>query len=133
MVSRQRILEALRFAAVGLSGTAAYAAIAYGAIWSGLGAFPAHLLASFLSLIFSYAGQKIFTFRIRGDHRRSGARFAFATAFVVALHTGLVWVLNHFGLTKEFTLLAGILFYPPASYFMHTFWTFRRQASATPQ
>ena len=133
MDSRHHILETLRFAAVGLSGTAAYAAMAYGAIWSGLDAFAAHLLASFLSLIFSYAGHKIFTFRIRGDHRRSGARFTIATAIVVALHTALVWVLNHFGLTKEFTLLAGILFYPPASYFMHRCWTFRRRASATPQ
>lgn len=121
-------METARFACVGLAGTAIYAIFAYGGLWSGWSAFWAHVLGSIVSLVFSYAAQKIFTFRIRGDHKRSAPRFVIATIIIVVLHTALVWILDHLGVAPRITLLAGILFYPPASYLLHKFWTFRPSA-----
>ena len=133
MIKADRILEVLRFAAVGIAGTLMYAIVAFAGVGLGAKAFPAHVIASASSLVFSYAGQKIFTFRIKGGHRRLGPRFVIATLIVVALQTLIVWTLSRIGVSADLTLLAGIVFYPPASYIIHTFWTFRNEASARSQ
>ncbi|MEP0313258.1 GtrA family protein [Hyphomonas sp.] len=124
---RARVLEILRFGLVGLAGTAIYAAVAYCLSWNEVPVLYAHIVASVVSLVVSYIGQKKFTFRVRGGHRRVGARFIIGTAIVVAGQSFVVWLLDLLGLTPNLTLLAGILFYPLASYIIHSFWTFRPQ------
>jgi putative flippase GtrA len=121
----QRTKEIIRFGLVGLTGTLIYAAIAYGLSWNGVPVLYAHIIGTAVSLVASYLGQKLFTFRVRGGHRRAGVRFVVGTAIVVAGQSLVVWLLDQSGFRPDLALLAGIVFYPPASYLIHSFWTFR--------
>ena len=123
---RKSLGELVRFTAVGLAGTALYAIIAFSMNAFHFSPIAAHGVASAISLVFSYLAQKAFTFRVKGNHRRTGPRFLIATALLVFLQTMLVVLLNWAEVPERATLLASTLFYPPASYLMHTFWTFRR-------
>lgn len=120
----------LRFGLVGVLGTLLYAGVAFGLERAGLPVFSAHVLASAISLAASYVGQKIFTFNVRGQHRKMGFRFAVATAGLVAVQSTIVFVLSRSDVPPQLVLLAGTLFYPPASFLIHTFWTFREPPGA---
>lgn len=124
---RAFLSRVVRFAIVGVAGTLLYASLAFGLEFSGVQVFFAHAVASGISLAASYLGQKIFTFGIRGQHRQMGTRFAVATALLVATQSILVLSLDHAGIDPSIVLLASTLFYPPASFLLHTFWTFRAQ------
>lgn len=119
-------MQLARFALVGVGGTLLYAVIALSLKAWGLPVFACHAVASAISLVVSYFGQKIFTFGIAGDHARRGARFFVATAILVVLQSSLVIALGQLDVSSNLTLIASTLFYPPASYLMHTFWTFRK-------
>ncbi len=123
---RERILQSARFLVVGIAGTALYAALAFGLKWTGMPVFWAHAIASAVSLVASYYGQKIFTFQISGDHARRGPRFIIATGILVTVQSGMVFLMDGLGLDPNITLTASTLFYPPSSYLIHTFWTFRK-------
>lgn len=122
---RESMYQLARFILVGLSGTLVYAGVAYGLLWNGADTIIAHAAGTAISLAVSYLGQKIFTYQIAGRHKEAGVRFIAATAIVMTAHAALVFLLNSAGINANLVLLAGILFYPPASYLIHTFWTFR--------
>lgn len=115
----------MRFAAVGVAGTLLYAVLAFGFNAGGLPIMVSHGVASALSLIASYFGQKLITFRISGEHVKRGSRFFVATALLVTVQSTMVFVLDRVGVPQNLTLLISTLYYPPASYLIHTFWTFR--------
>ncbi|MEQ3650110.1 GtrA family protein [Hyphomonas sp.] len=118
-------MRAVRFFFVGLIGTGAYVLIGYSLIWSGMPVLMAHVIATALSLLVSYSAQKTITFRVNGMHRRMGPRFVIATAALVLTQLALVACLKHFHVQSELILAASTLFYPPASFLVHNFWTFK--------
>ncbi|MFH1518463.1 MAG: GtrA family protein [Pseudomonadota bacterium] len=120
----------LRFAIVGIGGTLLYAGLAFGGLALGWPLMIAHTVAYAISLFASYLGQKIFTFGIRGEHRRNGTRFMIATVILASIQALLVWGLDSLGVPEKLTLLASTLYYPPASFLLHTFWTFRKPKPA---
>ena len=119
------IAKAIRFAGVGLIGSAIYAGLAFGSVVAGLDILFAHTIALTISLLASYVGQKIFTFGVRGGHQRTGPRFAIATAGLVSVQYLLVLGFQAVGPSDYVTLWVSTLFYPPASFLIHTFWTFK--------
>lgn len=119
------VAKLVRFGLVGVGGTLLYAGLAFLLEGAGMPLFWAHAMASAISLAASYLGQKILTFNIRGRHREMGARFALATAGLVLVQSIGVFLLAQSGINAQLTLLASTLFYPPASFLTHTFWTFR--------
>lgn len=121
----------MRFAAVGVCATAIYFFLGLALIKAHVPLLWAHVIAYVVSIVFSYVGQKIFTFGVRGGHRRMGPRFLAATAVLAATQFVLVTVLKHGGAADILTLAASTVYYPIASFFVHTFWTFR--APAQPQ
>lgn len=122
----------IRFGFVGALGTLLYAGLAFALEGAGAPLYWAHAVASAISLIASYLGQKVVTFGIRGQHRKMGVRFILATAMLVSIQSALVVFLSRSGLAPQLILLASTFFYPPASFLMHTFWTFRSKQSNTP-
>ncbi len=46
---------------------------------AGVHIIVAHAIAYVVSILASYIGQKIFTFGVRGEHKRLGPRFVAAT------------------------------------------------------
>lgn len=122
---RAFLSRVVRFAIVGVAGTLLYATLAFGLEYGGVPVFWAHIVASAISLAASYLGQKIFTFQIRGQHRQMGTRFLIATALLVATQSALVYVLDRAGVEARLVLMASTLYYPPASFLLHTFWTFQ--------
>lgn len=131
--ARTFLTRVMRFAAVGVMATLMYAALAFGLEASGMAVFHAHGIASGISLIASYLGQKIFTFGVRSQYRKTGLRFAAATAFLVCAQTAIVLLLDQFGSSPGLILLTSTLFYPPASFLLHNFWTFRTPRPAAQQ
>jgi len=127
---RAFLTRVLRFAAVGVMATLLYAALAFGLEASGLAVFHAHIIASGISLIASYLGQKIFTFGVRNQYRKTGVRFAAATALLVCTQSAIVLLLDRYGVSPGLVLLTSTLFYPPASFLIHNFWTFRTARTA---
>lgn len=117
--------KVIRFAFVGVLGTLLYAGIAFGLEYAGFPVFWAHVIASGISLLASYIGQKTFTFGVYGQHREMGLRFTLATAGLVATQSVLVFGLSWAGVESHIVLLISTLFYPPSSFLVHTFWTFR--------
>lgn len=115
----------VRFALAGGAGTALYFVTALLAERATGAVFAAHAIAYVVSVSFSYLAQKIFTFGVRGQHRRMGARFAIATAAISVGQLGVVALLNAAHATPTIVFLGGALFYPLASYLIHSLWTFR--------
>lgn len=128
MKYREFFHKAVRFTMVGLLGTVVYAVLALTFTRVGLPIMHAHTVALIISLSVSYAGQKIITFGIRGDHRRSGPRFFLATALIVFVQYTIVYLLNKTPLSNEIIVLISTVYYPPASFFIHNFWTFKLNA-----
>lgn len=123
--SREFLVRTLRFLFVGLAGTAIYAGFAFGLAGAGVQVLWSHSIAYIISILASYFGQKVFTFQIRGNHSRNGPRFVIATIALAVTQFALVAALNVARVPETWTLLASTLFYPPASFMVHTFWTFR--------
>ena len=127
----RRVAQTVRFAAVGVCATALYFFLGLTLVRTFTPLFWAHWIAYAVSIVFSYIGQKIFTFGVRGEHRRMGPRFMTATAVLAATQFGLVAILKQAGAADILTLGASTLYYPIASFFVHTFWTFRTTTNAT--
>lgn len=115
---------AVRFGAVGLSATVIYFVLGWCLNRAGLVIEWASLMALGITLFYSYWAQKRFTFAVTGRHRRFGPRFAVATAVLVAGSQLVVWALDEAGLPPAQALLGVSVFYPVASFLIHTFWTF---------
>lgn len=124
--------KVVRFGLVGLLGTLLYAGLAFGLEHAGLPVLWAHIIASAISLIASYMGQKIFTFGVRSQHREMGPRFALATAGLVTVQSVLVFGLSRAAVDPQLVLTASTVFYPPSSFLIHTFWTFRPPTDGAP-
>lgn len=120
------LAKVIRFAIVGLLGTIVYALIAFAMTRSGLPIITAHTVALIVSLIVSYTGQKIFTFGIRGENRRLGPRFFLATGAIVIVQYVLVISLSYAQLSSDLIVLISTLYYPPTSFLVHNFWTFKK-------
>jgi putative flippase GtrA len=128
--ARKRIVQTVRFAAVGICATALYFFLGLALVTAHIPLFWAHWIAYAVSIVFSYLGQKIFTFGVRGEHRRMGPRFLAATGVLAATQFALVAILKQTGAADILTLGASTIYYPIASFFVHTFWTFRAPAQA---
>lgn len=115
----------VRFGVVGLSCTAIYVAIALAVLQTGASLTVSHIAGYVVSIICSYVGQKAFTFRVRGRHRRSTWRFAVATGCIALAQYLLVLSLDNAAISSQLVLIASAVFYPIASYLVHSAWTFR--------
>lgn len=119
-----RGLRILRFGLVGVAATALYVALAHLFLAVGASVELAHVAATGLSLVFSYLAQKAVTFRVSGDHRRYGPRFAIATAGLVTVSSAAVAALSAAGFADGAVVIGNAVVYPAASFLVHTFWTF---------
>jgi putative flippase GtrA len=118
----------LRFLIVGGTATAVYFGLALAASSAGLAVEISHLIAFAVSIVVSYFGQKLFTFRVQGEHARNVTRFAIATAGISTLQFLLVAGLNAVRIDRVLIFLASSAFYPAASFLVHSYWTFRQPA-----
>ena len=110
---------------MGVFGTALYYVIALGAVSAELSVESAHLVAFGISIVTSYFGQKIFTFRVRGENKRNASRFIVATAFIAAIQLLLVSALGYLGFEPLVLFAISSVYYPIASFVTHSLWTFR--------
>lgn len=120
-----RLARLVRFVLVGLISTATYFGLTMGLVYAGQPVEIAHIVGYGVSIVVSYLGQKIVTFGIRGQHRRSGARFLVATGGLAATQYGLILALAHSGVDARLVVIFSTLYYPVASFAVHTLWTFR--------
>lgn len=127
--------HAMRFGIVGVSATVLYFVLGWSLHRAGAAIEIASPIAQVLSILYSYAMQKTFTFGVDGQHARFGPRFVVATAGIAGLAQILVWSIDESGFGATTALLANCVFFPAASFFIHTFWTFAEPApivAATP-
>ena len=121
-----RRAQILRFLVVGGTATSVYFFLALAGVGAGLSVEAAHILAFAVSIVVSYFGQKLFTFRVQGEHVRNVARFAIATAGISILQFLCVIGLNAMHLDKVLIFLASSVIYPVSSFIVHSTWTFRQ-------
>lgn len=125
-LTRDFIQRAMRFGLVGILATIIYAIIAFGGVHFGLSAVTAHIIGYVISLAASYYGQKSFTFDIQSQHREYGPKFIIATIFLAGTQFLLVYGLANYTQVQDYIILAiSTVYYPPASFLVHTFWTFK--------
>ncbi|MEM9150719.1 MAG: GtrA family protein, partial [Cyanobacteria bacterium P01_F01_bin.3] len=110
--------------------TLLYAVISFAGVFFGLSAVMAHIIAYAISVAVSYFGQKSYTFGIQSQHRQFGPKFIIATAFLAGSQFLLVYGLATYSTLQDYFILSlSTLYYPPASFLVHTFWTFKRRVS----
>ncbi|ACT60872.1 GtrA family protein [Hirschia baltica] len=119
----------IRFVLVGGVNTLLYLGLAIGFHEFGLSLDLSHALALFLSLVTSYLGHKIFTFEVKGQHKKSGFRFVIATILIMLTQYGLIVLLKQTHLAANLILLASSAYYPISSFIIHNCWTFRLKTS----
>lgn len=120
--------QVVRFAIVGVCGTCIYYVAALTSLHAGLSIEAAHLLAFAISIVFSYVGQKLFTFRMRGGHRRSIWRFTIATAVIAGSQFLIVLGLRNLPIDAAVLFAISSVYYPIASFCFHSFWTFKQRS-----
>lgn len=125
LANADAVAQFFRDLAVGLSATGLYFAVSVALVAMRISVELAHVVALVVRLSFSYAGQKIFTFRLSGNNRRFGARFVTASAAIVLTQFALVQLMRATGLGTTLLFAASAAYYPVVSYFVHSFWTFR--------
>lgn len=118
---------------VGIVGTTTYFGMALGLVSIGAGVTLAHCTAYVVSQLVSYLGQKNFTFRVRGQHARISVRFLTAMAFLAVAQFLVVLGMRALAFGPTLTFLASSVFYPAASWVLHTTWTFRPAKAITAQ
>lgn len=120
----------LRFAIVGMAATSLYLGLAYLGVFLGGHVILVHVMAYGISMLASYFGQKIYTFGIAQQHRAYGPRFVLANVFLTATQFMIVAGLSAYSQLSDYVVLTlGAVYFPAASFLIHTFWTFR----TTPQ
>ena len=124
------IARTLRFSIVGIVGTVIYAGLAFGFLAMGVTLLISHSIAYIISLLASYLGQKIFTFEIRGQHKRNFSRFVLATIGLAVVQFLLVAVLEVLKVDPKVIIIVSTLYYPPASFIVHNLWTFKESKEA---
>lgn len=118
----------LRFAIAGGAATAVYLGLGLLLVKVGVALIVSHVAAFSGGFIVSYFGQKYFTFRVRGEHGRTGSRFVMATLFLAAAAAGLTIALRWLGMRPEWVIVTNTVSYPVMSFFVHNAWTFRGRA-----
>ena len=121
------LARAFRFGVVGLTASAAYFVIfnVTAAPIGPLAPFEAHLVALTISILVSYFGHHAYTFRLAGGHAFHFTKFAIVTAVLVVASSGLAYLLDRYGHYPAIvTSLVIVVFYPGASYLLHSLWTF---------
>lgn len=129
-VTKDLIVRSARFAMVGVFGTLIYFGLALALLSYDLPLIAAHSIAYVASILASYLGQKIFTFQIRGQHRRNAPRFIVANVMLAVVQFAIVAVMQVMGVDDQFVVVFVTLTYPPASFLLHNLWTFKKPASA---
>ena len=120
------VLRTLRFAAVGSAATILYLSIAYLGVYLGGEAIQIHVVAYLVSVLASYIGQKFYTFGIVDQNRKYGARFILANLALMMTQLALVIALDLYSPLNGYAVLTfSALYFPAASFLIHTFWTFR--------
>lgn len=127
LIDRERMARVLRFGVVGVSATLVYYLTALASVQAGLGTEAAHFVAFAVSIVFSYIGQKIFTFRVKGEHKRSVSRFVLATAVIAGIQFLLLLWLKALAVPTAVLFAISSVYYPIASFIIHSLWTFRRR------
>ena len=122
---RAMATRVFRYGIVGGIGTAIYFGLTLLLNHGGLILPIAHWLGYGVSIVFSYYAQKKYTFQMDGQHRRAGPRFVIATAGIAAGQFLIVLILDRFGLAPWMTVAAASVYYPFASFTVHSLWTFR--------
>lgn len=125
-----RLAQTVRFAVIGVLGTLVYFSIAVGLSTVSVDISAAHWTAYAVSQAVSYFGQKTFTFRVEGQHARSAGRYLVAMTILAAAHYLVVLGLDALHLTPTLVFIGASIFYPVASWLIHTFWTFRSPVGA---
>ena len=129
LITVDTVRKLMRYGLVGVICTLIYLLIGYAGTLAGLGVGLSHTIAVIISLIASYVGQKVFTFRVSDQHARYGTRFLIATGGIVLAQFVLVFALREAGIAPLLIFLASSLFYPVASLILHWSWTFRTSLS----
>ena len=118
----------MRFGIIGVCATGVYYVTALLGLRAQLTVEISHVLAFAVSIVVSYLGQKMFTFRVRGEHRRSAWRFAIATGVIAGTQFLVVLGLQKLALDPAVLFAISSVYYPIASFFVHSFWTFRSKS-----
>jgi putative flippase GtrA len=123
-------MQVVRFSVVGLAGTGIYYVTALIALDAGLSVEVAHVVAFAVSIVFSYVAQKMVTFRVHGNHRRSIWRFSVSTAIIAGSQFALVLGLRHLSIAAPVLFAISSVYYPVASFCFHSLWTFKKKANS---
>jgi putative flippase GtrA len=119
------IYQLVRFGLVGGGSSLVYFGVSLSIHRAGVALELAHLTGLAVSLLTSFLGHKLFTFRQTARTHSSGLRFVIATAGISIAQTLLVAGANAAGSPDIIILAASTAFYPLTSVFVHTLWTFK--------
>jgi putative flippase GtrA len=122
-----KLWEFTRFALVGAIATATYAAMATLMTTYTFAMFTTTAVALSTSLLVSFVGHRHFSFRQKGPHAPSGAgRFVLASIVLIALFSYFAELaVSWLGAASPTALAFTCVFYPFASYAVHSTWTFK--------
>lgn len=111
------------FGLVGLAATAAHAAVFTALSWCGVSPLSANFFAFCCAVPVSFYGNRVLTFKSKGDFRK----FILMSLVGFAMNHANVWVItDKLGLDWKFAL-PGMLFIVPAfSFIISKMWVYRR-------
>lgn len=133
MTSRLDARRLVRFGLVGVLATSINLLTTLGLAQVGVAFGLASLVAFAVSLIASYLGHTLFTFKASAPHLRSVPRFVATTLVLVVVCATSAHVLVEWAQLTPWLVAGGVaIFYPIASYAMHRFYTFTDPDPAEP-
>ncbi len=111
-----RLLELLRFGAVGAGTTALYGVLAFALVTAGWGGDRASIVAYATSTLCSYAGHKMFTFGVAGGAQQV-TRFLIVNGLGLAVAMALPRLFVACGADARWGVLAACIGIPLSNYF----------------
>jgi len=121
------VYESLRFGSVGAAATVVHLGVAWLAVRSvGMRPLAGNLVGYIPALILSYLGHAFWTFKRRGNHARSFAKFWVVSigTFFLSILTILVMV-SWQGWAIEWALLINLFVLPLSSWLLNRIWVFQ--------
>lgn len=116
----------LRFVLAGLAATASYFLFYFAMLWGQMAPELANAAALFASAVISYLLHYSFTFQADTAHVVSGFRFVVVNGIAIVLGICLHAVVTAAGGSPAVAAVLTALCYPPTTFVLHHFWTFRR-------
>lgn len=114
-----------RFGIVGGFATFIYLVTSFALeYWTTLTSAANNAIALMVSLVVSYFGHKLFTYRIEGNHKRRASLFLLSTVIIIAGAGVLQWFVGRLSGSAYASYLCVTLYYPVASFILHNALTF---------